>query len=79
MFYTRKGVKYINMIFFFSEEIFQDLQCFSKIESKISQLDENAEELWDQYYSRYTSFHPALMRKFLEQMLIIEKYKNSIQ
>lgn len=77
LFYVRKGVKYINMIFFFSEEILQDLQCFSKIESKIPSLDENAEELWDQYYSRYSTFHPALMRKFLEQMLIIEKYKNS--
>lgn len=78
LFYCRKGTKFINMIYFFSEEIFQDLQCYEKIENNIDNLDENTSELWDQYYSRYSTFHPSFMKKFLQQLLLIQKYKTAV-
>jgi hypothetical protein len=77
LYYCRKGPKFVNMLFFFSEEIFQDLQCYENIKDYVQNLDENSEQLWNQYFSRYNSFHPIMMKKFLEQLMIIENYKNS--
>ena len=76
LYYCRKSNKYVSIMYFLMEEIFQDLACFEKLKPVITSLNDNYELLFEQYLSRFDYFDTQYMNKFVENMLLIYRYQS---
>jgi adenine C2-methylase RlmN of 23S rRNA A2503 and tRNA A37 len=76
LYYCRKSNKYVSIMYFLMEEIFQDLACFEKLKPIITSLNDNYELLFEQYLSRFDYFDTQYMNKFVENMLLIYRYQS---
>ena len=76
LYYCRKSNKYVSIMYFLMEEIFQDLACFEKLRPVITSLNDNYEVLFEQYLSRFDYFDTQYMNKFVENMLLIYRYQS---
>ena len=77
--YIRKHVKFISMIHFMLEEAITDLKCFEKIKFNIADIDQNSMEFLDLYFDRHEEFNSALITRFIENLLIIERYRKQME
>ena len=75
LFYCKNKYKYINVIYFFLEEILADLSSFEKIEKFLPSISSNTYEIMINYTIRYNTSNIIFFNKFLGNMLKINEYK----
>lgn len=79
LYYCRKSNKYVSIMYFLMEEIFQDLACFDRLKPHITSLNDHYDALFEQYIIRFEHFDTQYMNRFVENMLIIYRYKDSYE
>jgi len=76
LFYCRSKTKYLNVIYYFLEEIFQDLNCYEKIQHFLEDFEEYYPQIFDVYISRFNISNSHYfskekkMKKKLEKILV---------
>ena len=71
----RKRTKYLNIIHYFLEEIFQDLDCYMKISPYLDCFEENYPKILDVYLSRFNISNTHYFNKFIRNIFIIKKFQ----
>lgn len=79
LYYCRKSIKYVSIMYFLMEEIFQDLSCYEKLKPYITSLNDNYDLLFEQYILRFEHFDTQYMNKFVENMLVIYRYEEELK
>ena len=79
LYYCRKSNKYVSIMYFLMEEIFQDLACFYRLQPYISCLNNHYDSLFEQYIIRFEHFDTQYMNRFVENMLVIYRFKDSLK
>ena len=75
LYYCKTKYRYINVIYFFIEEIFADLSSFNNIENLLSNVSSNTYEIMINYTIRYNTSNIVFFNKFLSNMLKINEFK----
>lgn len=75
LYYCKYKYKYINVIYFFLEEILADISSFGNIESLLSNISLNTYEIMINYTIRYNTNNIIFFNKFLSNMMKINEYK----
>ena len=72
--YCKTKNKFMNVIYFFLEEIFQDLQCYKRIKLYLDNFEENYENIVDIYFSRFQINNNHYLDKFMKNIYIIKDF-----
>lgn len=70
----RRQTKYLNIIYYFLEEILQDLNCYIKISPLIDSFEENYPKILDIYLSRFNVSNTHYFNKFIRNIFLIKKF-----
>ena len=74
LFYCRTKNKFLNVIYFFLEEIIQDLQCYKKIKVHLQNFEKNYEKIIEIYFSRFQINNNHYLDKFMKNIYIIKDF-----
>ncbi len=72
--YCRNKSKFLNVIYFFLEEIIQDLQCYKKIKPLLDDFENNYNSILSIYFSRFQINNNHYLDKFMKNIYIIKKF-----
>lgn len=73
-FYCKNKTKFINVIYFFLEEILQDLQCYKKIKNLLDDSEKNYDKIVDTYLTRFNITNNHYLNKFMKNIYIIKDF-----
>lgn len=74
LFYCRSKTNYLNVIYYFMEEIFQDLNCYDKIQHFLEDFEEHYPQIFDVYTSRFNISNSHYFSKFIKNIYLIRKF-----
>ena len=77
LFYCKSKIKCLNVIYYFLEEIQQDLKCFHSIEKDLDDFEKNYSKIYDNYTSRFNTSNYIYFSKFIKNIYLIRKFKNN--
>ena len=77
LYYAKSKFKYLNVLFFFFEEISHDISAYHHVESFIDDSDEHYHDIIDIYQSRFNINNHVFLAKFTKNMLKIHLFKKS--
>ena len=66
--YCRNKSKFLNVIYFFLEEIIQDLQCYKKIKPLLDDFENNYNSILSIYFSRFQINNNHYLDKFMKNI-----------
>lgn len=72
--YCRNKNKFIQVIYFFVEEIFQDLRAYERIKDKLNEYEKNYDLIVDIYLSRFNITNNHYLSKFMKNIYTIRDF-----
>lgn len=75
--YCQKKTKLLNVLYYYIEEIFADLNSFREIEKYLVNIELHYIELLDAYKYRYNTSNNSFYSRFVENMLLIYEFKKT--
>jgi hypothetical protein len=74
-YYSVKKPKYLNVLYFFLEEIISDMMTYNRVCRYIDDIESNYLEMMDAYIIRYNTNNNAFFNKFIYNMIKINDFK----
>ncbi len=78
--YYQKAEKNMNILCYFIEEALADLKSYERVHEVLNTLEDpsNSNLFFQEYLTRFHEFHPIYMKKFIENMLVIYRYRSQL-